>query len=291
MNKLEYDNLHKFYVSIGVACIVLPFVIMFFLLKGEVQIISAEEYNHLSRYSSEMIAFRERILNIINNRIAVIILFAILLLLILVGIFLLLKGLKGWTKIQKEYDTILEMNRKEQELNIEKLTATEILEKTVKEVNEEKHQEDNTYTIYVRNHLSRFMYLESAYFERYLPSSFKEQYFIERNVRIDRNEFDAIAVNKSGIIDSIFEIKCNTVPLPSERLQHTIRHFVESAEQYAKNRNRVVKCILVFISNEKTINYTKRQIEGLTAQSDFHNMFQNLQIQYIDENELIDKDN
>ena len=115
MNKLEYDNLHKFYVSIGVACIVLPFVIMFFLLKGEVQIISAEEYNHLSRYSSEMIAFRERILNIINNRIAVIILFAILLLLILVGIFLLLKGLKGWTKIQKEYDTILEMNRKEQE--------------------------------------------------------------------------------------------------------------------------------------------------------------------------------
>ena len=140
MNKLEYDNLHKVYVSIGVTCIILPFVIIFFLLKGEVQIISTEEYNHLSRYSSEMIAFRERILNIINNKFAIVVLFALLILLILAGIFLLFKGLRGWTKIQNEYDTILKMNRIEQGLNIEKLSATEILEKTVNEVNEEIHR-------------------------------------------------------------------------------------------------------------------------------------------------------
>lgn len=291
MNKLEYDNLHKFYVSIGVTCIILPFVIIFFLLKSEVQIISTEEYNHLSRYSSEMIAFRERILNIINNKFAIGVLFALLILLILAGIFLLFKGLKGWTKIQKEYDTILKMNRIEQGLNIEKLSATEILEKTVNEVNEENPQEYSTNTIFIQNHLARFMSLESAYLDQYLPTSFKKQHFIERNIRVDCNEFDAIAIDKNGFIDSIFEIKCNTVPLPSEHLQRLIQRFIESAEQYAEKRNRIVKCVLVFISNEKTINYTKRQIEGLTAQSDFHNMFQNLQIQYIDENELIDKDN
>ena len=289
MNKLEYDNLHKFYVSIGVTCIILPFVIMFFLLKGEVQIISTEEYNHLSRYSSEMIAFRERILNIINNKYAIYILLIILLLLILTGVFLLIKGLKGWTKTQKEYDTILKMNRIEQELNIKKLNATEILEKTVNEVNEDNHPKANNNHHNIQESLSRYMFLESAYLDQYLPTSFKKRHFIERNIRVDCNEFDAIAIDKNGFIDSIFEIKCNTVPLPSEHLQRLIQRFIESAEQYAEKRNRIVKCVLVFISNEKTINYTKRKIEELANQSDFHNMFQNLQIQYIDENELLDK--
>lgn len=290
MNKLEYDNLHKFYVSIGVACIILPFVILFFLLKGEVQIISAEEYSHLSRYSYEMLAFRERILNFINNKYVISVLIIILFLLIITGVFLLIKGLKGWTKTQKEYDTILKMNRIEQELNIKKLNATEILEKTVNEVNEDNHPKSNN-NHNIQESLSRYMFLESAYLERCLPASFKKQHFIERNVRVDHNEFDAIAIDKNGFIDSIFEIKCNTVPLPSEHLKCLIQRLLENAEQYAKKRNRIVKCVLVFISNEKTINYTKIQIEGLANQSDFHNMFQNLQIQYIDENELINKDN
>ena len=287
MNKLEYDNLHKFYVSIGVACIILPFVIMFFLLKGEIQIISAEEFNHLSRYSSEMIAFRERILNVINNRFAIMVLFAILILLILAGIFLLFKGLRGWTKIQNEYDTILEMKRKEQELNIKKLNPTQILEKTVNEVNEDNHpKSNNNYNI--QESLSRYMFLESAYLDRYLSAPFKKHHFIERNVRIDNNEYDAIAIERNGFVDSIFEIKCNTVPLPFEHLQRLILRLLENAEQYAKKRNRIVKCVLVFISNEKTINYTKRQIEKLDNQSGFHKLFQKLEIQYIDENELLD---
>ena len=92
MNKLEYDSLHKFFVSIGITCIVLPFGIIAYLFKKDVQLISANDYKSLSNYSMEALTFQYRFLKIVNNKAFIVLFFIIMAALVLLGIYLTCMG-------------------------------------------------------------------------------------------------------------------------------------------------------------------------------------------------------
>lgn len=58
MDKLQYDSLYKFFVSLGLVLIILPFATMVYLFNVEPVLISQVEYDLLSGYSLSMIENR-----------------------------------------------------------------------------------------------------------------------------------------------------------------------------------------------------------------------------------------
>ena len=55
MDKLEYDSLHKFLVSLGVIFIALPFVVLYFVFSNDVILISQIDFDGLSQYSQNLL--------------------------------------------------------------------------------------------------------------------------------------------------------------------------------------------------------------------------------------------
>ena len=55
MEKLEYDSLHKFLVSLGIFFIVLPFLILLYNLTVDIPLVSQEEFDVLSSYSQNQL--------------------------------------------------------------------------------------------------------------------------------------------------------------------------------------------------------------------------------------------
>lgn len=288
MNKLEYDSLHKFFVSIGLTCIVLPFGIIAYLFKKDVQLISANDYKNLSNYSTEALSFQYRFLKIVNNKAFIVCFFIIMAAILLLGIYLIFKGLSGWKKVQKDYDRIVEMERIEHEFNIEHLDETEVAEKAEREIKELSENTDNIVLQTATSSVSRYMKLETAYFNKYLTVPFKRRHIIERNVRADNYEYDAIAVSRYGNNDFLYEIKCNTTPLPINVLKMIVFRFFEHGEKYGKDRNRNINYCLVFISNTQTLEHTKNQMEKVLKEYNNNSNFNKLEIQYINEQELLD---
>ena len=61
MDKLQYDNLYKFLVSLGIVLIIVPVAALAFLLNMEPLLISQVDYDSLSDFSLQMIANRNEI--------------------------------------------------------------------------------------------------------------------------------------------------------------------------------------------------------------------------------------
>lgn len=63
MNKLEYDNLYKFLVSLGIILIALPLAAMIYFYNTNPILISQVDYDLLSEYSLKMIDNRNQLLS------------------------------------------------------------------------------------------------------------------------------------------------------------------------------------------------------------------------------------
>lgn len=62
MDKLQYDSLYKFLVSLGVVLIALPIAAFVFIANSATLIISQAEYESLSEYSIQDLEQREFII-------------------------------------------------------------------------------------------------------------------------------------------------------------------------------------------------------------------------------------
>ena len=106
MEKLEYDSLHKFLVSLGIVLIALPFVSLLYILNTDVALISQIEYDQLSQYSQYGLQQREQIMNIILK-----VLPFLLVIMFITGVILVIVGIRNWEKVQKDLDALIEAER------------------------------------------------------------------------------------------------------------------------------------------------------------------------------------
>ena len=103
MDKLQYDNLYKFLVSLGIVLIVLPVAALVFLFNMEPILISQADYDLLSEFSLQMIANRNELTSYF---ISIFPWFAGSL--ICVGVGVLLIGICNWVGLQKNLDKKLD---------------------------------------------------------------------------------------------------------------------------------------------------------------------------------------
>lgn len=197
MDKLEYDSLHKFLVSLGLIFIAFPFVILYLFFNRELTLISQEEYDQLSVFSQNQISHNQQLMRCIS-----IILPIVCAILFVSGIILLITGIKNWKKVQENLDAAIEADRIKQELDVSKMKSSEKLEQACEKVNE-TDSKNSSMLQPLQSQMTRikkYFDVEDRYFSHILSNSFKRRYFLQRNLKIERYEYDGIAISMTNII-------------------------------------------------------------------------------------------
>ena len=292
MNNLAYDSLHKFFVSAGAALVITPIVGFYFLLQGEVQLISQEEYENLSAYSQHCIDFKEYLLFIIQKAGIFVAIFVML-----IGIFLLLLGIHGWKNNQKELDKQLALttqevlrklqsyneddkNAKAKELKEEKEQAesfslSDVAEKTehhLKSDSDKMSEECFQSDIFMPNNThSNYQEVEKDFYENGIYQMLPDkEYIIKQEKKINGNRFDGLAISKTNSNDFIFEIKWWLDYKNKYALEHACKRLKNSESVYTEATNRKCEAILVIITRHDTVPEMKDWLKKVSNEIDTH---------------------
>ena len=276
MNNLEYDSLHKFLVSLGIIFLASPLVILYFFLKNDVLLITKNEFNELSAFSKKQLFEYQEVLTIVR-----IILPIICLIFFFFGIILLIKGLKNWQKVQVNLDKLIEQNKDKQALELEKMKPVEIFKQTLKEINEENKINTNTDT-----KILEYINMEEIFFTKFLPLKIKRDYYLERNVKIDKFTYDAIAISKTNNIDLIYEVKYSKNIFDTKKFKYIIERLYEKGLKYENLTHRNFKCLLVIIVSKDHLENLQKRGEQILKNLTFHSK---VTIQYINLEDLLAK--
>ena len=295
MNNLAYDSLHKFFVSAGAALIITPIVSFYFLLQGEVQLISHEEYENLSAYSQHCIDFKEYLLFIIQKAGVFVALFVMLL-----GVFLLILGIRGWKNNQNELDKQLALTTEEVQ---KKLQAYSEADKEAKdeEVKEEA-QEAEQFTAHraeadekekelseiestelPKDHrllsemcrrnktYSNYREVEKDFYERGIYKLLNSrEYSIEKEKKINNHRFDGLAISKTDSNDVIFEVKWWHDYRNKIALENACKRLKNNEYQYIMATNRKCEAKLVIITKPDTVSAMDAWINDVSGKIDTH---------------------
>lgn len=279
MDKLEYDSLHKFLVSLGVVFIAIPFLALYFIVGNEVALISQVDFDNLSLYTQSLLEQQRTLLKGI-----IIVLPIICIALFIAGMLLLWIGIKNWKKVQKNLDAVIESDRVRHELETEKMKNTEIVEKATAEVKEYETSNKTPEHSTIIKHLD----IEERYFAKLLnewPIWKKRRYSFSRNIKIGKYEYDGIAVSSMDNIDFIYEIKYWKQPRTNQLLRASLERLYRAGVNYETKKHRNFICILVIVVPEASIDSIKRWTSSLSHQDAGYDISK-IQIEYLAEESL-----
>ena len=122
MEKLKYDSLYKFIVSIGIVIVILPFGFIFGILnKNDTVLVSQNEINQLTNTAKEIIYLEQDYKYLILSK--PILFSTITMILFLIGSVIVIYGIIQWKdKVQKYEDKSRELSNKLLEKQIKSLT-------------------------------------------------------------------------------------------------------------------------------------------------------------------------
>ena len=245
MNKLAYDSLHKFLVSIGTLLVITPFVAVYFIIQGDVQLISVEEYQALSDYSKHVIDSKEYLLRI--SKYAVIPFFVVI---IALGITLFVWGVRGWKKNQIELDEQTRLSNDEVRKKLQDYDKEEKRYEAEPEIMmaEETCEfcESELDIEYTDPKQVKKDFFDKAIFE-YIR---RREYEIEQSKKIDDFYFDGIAISKTGIDDIIYEVKWWPNCFDMNAINSTCDRLAVGLQIYKKATRRECIAQLVVVTKE-----------------------------------------
>lgn len=274
MDKLEYDSLHKFLVSLGVIFIALPFVVLYFIFSNDVALISQVDFDGLSLYSQNLLHQQGWLL-----KITIIVLPIVCVVLFLVGVILLVVGIVNWRKVQKNLDAVIEADRIRHEYDTAKMKNSEILERAAEEVKESEpaiNVSDNSVII-------QQMDIEDRYFAKVWgewPTWKRRRYSLWRNIKIGKYEYDGLAVSTTDNIDLIYEIKFWRQPRTIQMLRVTLERLYRAGANYETIKHRNFTCVLAIVTPQETIPSIRRWVESLSHEGTEYDISK-IEIQYI----------
>ena len=99
----------------------------------------------------------------------------------------------------------------------------------------------------------KYLEIESRYFAFLRRSGALEHYRLERNIRLDRFSYDAIAVSERDNIDIIYEVKYWRRMSSLASVQSVLQHLESAGVNYERLRRRNFRCVLVIVMPDELI--------------------------------------
>lgn len=250
MEKLKYDSLYKFIVSIGIVIILLPFAFVYGTLSNnEVVMIKENEISQLTNTAKEIILLEQNYKHIVVSN--PVIFFSVATIFIVSGIIIVIYGILQWkNKVQKYEDKSKELSIQLLEKQIENLTNEEKTEKIIKDM-EVLNTENNIKFLnddLKKQQISKYVDIQAEAYKS-IRKVFKD-YRIFEEIRIDKQMYDCIAVNTSRnyIYDYIFEIKYfSTTESIREKIESIDKMMLREKMCYYESSKRLAKNILIIV--------------------------------------------
>lgn len=236
-------------VSAGIVLIAAPLGGLCYLLcNGNQILITQTEYETLSATSMQFARQRDQtILHVLKT------LPWLLGVLILIGLVCLIYGGIKWQNIQKEIDEQTKLKTKEQRVNVDKMSASEIAEKVIDEVAHEHVEQVTTpaEVSFEKAHIAKVMEIENLCYT-YIRKQYSKNYDVQQNVKLDSCGCDILAISKNNEMDYLFEIKY-WIRYQSISLLHMIaRRMKDMKTIYESKSQRDCKCTLMIVTLEET---------------------------------------
>lgn len=263
MDKLQYDNLYKFLVSLGIVLIVLPIAALVFLFNADPILISQVDYDLLSEFSLQMVANRNEMISFF---ISVFPWFSAVL--IVIGIGVLIIGVIKWSELQENLDkkSFADTRAALEALNALTMSNAEVIAKADEEAKEAAVIESpaSSGPPDEKAHLgalNKYIEIEDSCFN-YFFKRYAKKYSFERNIRIGRYCYDFIGVSKFDKIDLLFEIKYmkNTVK-NIRRIYEVFERAYNSGTNYETIAHRNFKCVVVIVTNREELPRMKTIVD------------------------------
>ena len=255
MGKLQYDSFYKFMVSAGVILVAAPIVGLYYLLcNGNQILLSQNEYDELSYSSLQFVHQRDQTILCVLT-----ILPYLLGGLIVLGFICLIYGSLKWHSIQKEIDEQTKLKTREQKINVEKLSATEIAEKIIDEATEEHENQPlsgATPTI-KKSSVAKALEIENLCYS-YIFKLYYRSYDVQQNVKVEKSAYDVLAISKFDNIDYLFEVKYWANNLDKSLFYRVAERMESMKIEYESISQRKCKCVLMIV----TANEAKERIQS-----------------------------
>lgn len=262
MDKLQYDSLYKFLVSLGIILITLPIAALAYLLNRAPVLISQTDFNELSEYSQQIIEYRN---SLTAYFVDIFPLFAFIF--ICLGVFSLGYGICKWNAVQKNLDKKLDAEATMQTLSLMEMSSKEVEAKVENEVKEDISDEtiEKTPPAATDTHLSRinkYKEIEDLCYD-YFKARYSKNYSFKRNIRMGKHHYDFIGVSQTDNIDLIVEVKYwrNSSEI-SRRLFDVFHRIYDAGVNYETIAHRNFRIIVIIVTSKEQLAQLERLIES-----------------------------
>lgn len=261
MDKLQYDSLYKFLVSLGIILIALPIAALVYLLNSEPILISQSDFDALSEYSQQMIGHRD---SITTYFIDIFPWFGGIF--ICLGVLFLGYGIYKWTSVQKNLDKKLDAEATMQTLSLMEMSAKEVEAKVEEEVSEETSAEtvDEPPPISEDTHLcqiNRYKEIEDLCYN-YFTAKYSRNYTFKQNIRMGKYHYDFIGVSQKDNIDLLVEVKYwKSLVSISGRLKEVLYRLFDAGVNYETIAHRNFTLLVVIVTTKEQLPRLERLVE------------------------------
>lgn len=266
MNKLQYDSFYKFLVSVGIILITAPIIGIYYYFTGTNDIlITQEEFAQLSEYSLQSLNNRMTISKIISS-----IFPWFCFVLMAFGILCVIYGCYKWHKIQADLDEQTHLDTVMKRINAQKLTPSEVAERTVNEIIEDNENSSDTPPYTPSRHqeaIMRSFKIEKLFFN-YIYKKQHKLYDVQQNIRVGSFEYDVIAVSKTTNTDYIYEIKVwNNLVTKAYNLR-TLQQLKNATQNYLTTTKRNCITKLIIVTQQNYVNEFKKYFDRVDTNLD-----------------------
>lgn len=263
MSQFEYNDLNKFFVSVGVFLIGLTFLLPWLFLKESFDLlIKVEDLNKLTTSAKTIIENRQSLIGTYSFVIPIVSIISFL-----IGAFLIFKGIKGWRKLQIILEEREELTNKKLSLEIVKLSEDEKLEKVSKDiaiaqatspVTDIKPNKETNLSL-----AQQYLKVEKT-FGDLVRKAIDDKFKVFQDFRIEENEFDLLL--KSPVLsdkDIVFEVKYSSSRVGGQYFHQSLQQLKKSLDYYRQKMKSKADGRLVFIMPSKALTEKSMQPESL----------------------------
>ncbi len=249
MKQFEYNDLNKFFVSVGIFLIGLTFMLPWLYLREKFDLeVKANDLEEFTEVAQNIIGRRQNITGWLSIIVPIISIISFL-----TGAFLTYIGIKGWRKLQIILEEREELINKELSAKIVQLSRTEKIEKVNQELqtqDEEIKSTPNEKTTFA----SKYIEAETKFYNR-INLIYQDSYKISKDIRINENEYDILYRSPLKMEkDVIFELKYSESYLRGSYFFGALNQLTSSLNYYQQNIKSNAIGRLVFLMPYKALH-------------------------------------
>ncbi|MEL1256232.1 hypothetical protein AAEO57_20795 [Flavobacterium sp. DGU38] len=289
MEKIEYSDLNKFLVSVGVALMTISILIVWLFFREPFDLlIEQKTIDNLTETAKTIIITRQGQVSLLLCIIP-----WVSLILFLLGLTSLIIGLIRWLKKQRLLDERDELTNKKLQKELEKLSEKEVVDKAETEYEQtvdeqtqptEPKTEANTKEQFIKSYLQ----VEQTISDK-LKLFFSDKYRVLTNYRLKHFEYDIILNAPLKLdTDKIIEIKYYPNGVNSQYIRETLIRLEIAKGFYQETMQKSVKPILIIVLPEDKYNLFEIAKLKETPKQLKHIKLDNLSLHFISQNKLND---